>query len=173
MDANKVSLQNQQLAVTLAKNDAKDLSSVAKKVGDSVSTSPKAEPLSKAEFLKKGNEEVAKAATKLGEASGKPEAGFLNQIVKPTSVFAPVTIKPETGKSVVAEQRSHVEGMSTKDKAPTEKPQTAGQTAIEPKKEGSAAKVSAEQINKNLLAYLQAKPAEHEVQKTKQTEHLA
>lgn len=165
MDANKIGQQNQQLAVTLAKPELK-------KVGDSVSTAPKTEPLSKSEFLKKGNEEVTKATTKLGETSGKPESGFLNQIVKPTSVFAPVTTKPETGKAVVAEQRSHIEGMSTKDKAPTEKPQTAGQTARTEPKKGSAAEAS-DKINQNILAYMQVAKPEHEVQKTKQTEHLA
>lgn len=149
MDANKVSLQNQQLAVTLAKNDAKDVSSVAKKVGDSVVTTQK--PESKAEFLKKGNEEVAKVAAKLGETSGKPEAGFLNQIVKPTSVFTPVTTKPETGKAVVAEQRSHIEGMSTKDNAPkleSESKKLASTGLTEPKESDSKGSAAAEMASK-------------------------
>lgn len=158
MDANKIGQQNQQLAVTLAKPELKKVGDIA-----NTATAPKPESLSKSEFLKKGNEEVTKAATKLGETSGKPESGFLNQIVKPTSVFAPVTTKPETGKAVVAEQRSHVESMSTAYTAPkleSESKKLTSTGLTEPKEsdsKGSAASEMASKIRESsdaLLKYM-------------------
>lgn len=174
-EINSKIIQNQQLAATLAKSE---LPSAAKKVVDSPITTQKPEsadrPLSKDEFLKKGNEAVKAATDTLGEGKGS------NLLSPLKSAFAPAAsassgVKQEAAKNSLSDliAKKPDDSKASKviapkeevvpSKTPSKKPDVGSAAELFDKLQKSKSAIDSYMLNNN----------QHEVQKTKQTEHLA
>lgn len=173
MDANKIGQQNQQLAVTLAKPELK-------KVGDIANTAatPRPEtvdkPLSKADFLNKGKEAVKVATDAIGEGKGSNLLSPLKSAFAPTA-SASSSVKQEAAKNNLSDliAKKPDDAKATKVIAPKEDIVPSAKPSKKPDVGSAAELFDKLQKSKSAIDSYMLNNNQHEVQKTKQTEHLA